>query len=46
MKKIVCAVVALLLTLPAWAKLNAHEEARINAMLICAGAEKGSDIRS
>lgn len=33
MKKIVCAVVALLLTLPAWAKLNAHEEARINAML-------------
>lgn len=33
MKKIVCAVVALLLALPAWAKLNAHEEARINAML-------------
>lgn len=33
MKKIVCAVVALLLTLPSWAKLNAHEEARINAML-------------
>lgn len=33
MKKIVCAVIALLLTLPAWAKLNAHEEARINAML-------------
>lgn len=33
MKKIVCAVVALLLTLPARAKLNAHEEARINAML-------------
>lgn len=33
MKKIVCSVVALLLTLPAWAKLNAHEEARINAML-------------
>lgn len=33
MKKIVCAVVALLLTLPAYAKLNAHEEARINAML-------------
>lgn len=27
MKKIVCAVVALLLTLPAWAKLNACEEA-------------------
>lgn len=33
MKKIVCSVVALLLTLPARAKLNAHEEARINAML-------------
>lgn len=33
MKKTLCAIVALGLTLPAWAKLNAHEEARINAML-------------
>lgn len=33
MKKILCAAVALCLTLPAYAKLNAHEEARINAML-------------
>ena len=33
MKKIVCLVVTLLMTLPAYAKLTAHEEARINAML-------------
>lgn len=33
MKKIVCTLLALFLTFPAWAKLNAHEEARINAML-------------
>ncbi|WP_312952203.1 YfeK family protein [Superficieibacter sp.] len=33
MKKIFCLVAALLMTFPAFAKLNAHEEARINAML-------------
>ncbi len=33
MKKIFCLVTALLMTFPAFAKLNAHEEARINAML-------------
>lgn len=33
MKNILCAVMALLLTLPAFAKLNAYQEARINAML-------------
>lgn len=33
MKKFACVLFALLMTLPAWAKLNAHEEARINAML-------------
>lgn len=33
MKKIICLVVTLLMTLPAYAKLTAHEEARINAML-------------
>lgn len=33
MNKLICALVALLLALPAYAKLNAHEEARINAML-------------
>ncbi|WP_414164450.1 YfeK family protein [Superficieibacter sp. BNK-5] len=33
MKKMISAVVALLGALPAFAKLNAHEEARINAML-------------
>lgn len=43
MKKIVCAVVALLLTLPAWAKLNAHEEARINAMLNALAQKKDLD---
>ena len=32
-KKIICLVVTLLMTLPAYAKLTAHEEARINAML-------------
>ncbi|MDF3827101.1 MULTISPECIES: YfeK family protein [unclassified Pseudocitrobacter] len=40
MKKILCALVALLLTLPAWAKLNAHEEARINAMLEALSQQK------
>lgn len=40
MKKILCALVALLLTLPAWAKLNAHEEARINAMLDALSQQK------
>lgn len=33
MKKIICLVITLLMTLPAYAKLTAHEEARINAML-------------
>ncbi|BED96839.1 hypothetical protein Ef18B226LT_29230 [Escherichia fergusonii] len=33
MKKIICLVITLLMTLPADAKLTAHEEARINAML-------------
>ncbi|PXW49471.1 hypothetical protein DET57_101169 [Klebsiella oxytoca] len=33
MKNILCAVMALFLTLPAFAKLNAYQEARINAML-------------
>ncbi|HEY4467156.1 MAG TPA: YfeK family protein [Klebsiella sp.] len=33
MKKVAYTLFALLMTLPAWAKLNAHEEARINAML-------------
>lgn len=33
MKRIACTLFALLLTLPVWAKLNAHEEARISAML-------------
>ncbi len=32
-KKIICLVITLLMTLPAYAKLTAHEEARINAML-------------
>lgn len=40
MKRILCALVALLLTLPAWAKLNAHEEARINAMLDALSQQK------
>lgn len=40
MKKILCALVALLLTLPAWAKLNTHEEARINAMLEALSQQK------
>ncbi|RBP11665.1 YfeK family protein [Pseudocitrobacter faecalis] len=40
MKKILCALVALLLTLPAWAKLNDHEEARINAMLEALSKQK------
>ncbi|MEO3991796.1 YfeK family protein [Pseudocitrobacter cyperus] len=40
MKKLLCALVALLLTLPAWAKLNAHEEARINAMLEALSQQK------
>lgn len=40
MKKIICAVFALLMTLPAYAKLNAHEEARINAMLDALGQKK------
>lgn len=33
MKKIICLVITLLMTLPVYAKLTAHEEARINAML-------------
>lgn len=33
MKNILCAVMALLLTLPAFAKINAYQEALINAML-------------
>lgn len=33
MKKIICIAVAFLMTLPVYAKLNAYEEARINAML-------------
>lgn len=33
MKNILCAVMGLLLTLPAFAKINAYQEARINAML-------------
>ncbi len=33
MKKIVFVLLALLMSLPAYAKLNAHQEARINAML-------------
>lgn len=33
MKHILCALMALFLALPAVAKLNSHEEARINAML-------------
>ena len=33
MKNILCAVMALLLALPAFARLNTYEEARINAML-------------
>lgn len=40
MKRILCAVVALLLTLPAYAKLNAHEEARIDAMLNALAQQK------
>ena len=43
MKKIICLVVTLLMTLPAYAKLTAHEEARINAMLGIS-TEKGFDI--
>ncbi|MFC3191237.1 YfeK family protein [Pseudocitrobacter faecalis] len=39
-EKILCALVALLLTLPAWAKLNDHEEARINAMLEALSKQK------
>lgn len=37
MKNILCAVMALFLTLPAFAKLNAYQEARINAMLDALG---------
>lgn len=44
MKKIICLVVTLLMTLPAYAKLTAHEEARINAMLEGLAQEKGFDI--
>lgn len=33
MKKMICLAIALLMALPAYAKLTAHEEARINAML-------------
>ena len=33
MKKFICLVITLLMTLPVYAKLTAHEEARINAML-------------
>lgn len=40
MKRFACALFALLMTLPAWAKLNAHEEARINAMLDALGQKK------
>ncbi|SQD02485.1 protein [Escherichia coli] len=44
MKKIICLVITLLMTLPAYAKLTAHEEARINAMLGGISTEKGFDI--
>lgn len=40
MKQILCAVVALFLTLPAYAKLNPHEEARIEAMLNALAQQK------
>lgn len=40
MKNILCAVMALFLTLPAFAKLNAYQEARINAMLDALGQKK------
>lgn len=40
MKRILCAVVTLLLTLPAYAKLNSHEEARIDAMLNALAQQK------
>lgn len=40
MKRILCAAVALRLTLPAYAKLNAHEEARIDAMLNALAQQK------
>lgn len=40
MKKIACSLFALLMTLPAWAKLGAHEEARINAMLNALAQQK------
>lgn len=33
MKKCLCVIIALLMSLPAFAKLSPHEEARINAML-------------
>ena len=44
MKKIICLVITLLMTLPAYAKLTAHEEARINAML--EGLAQKKDLRS
>ncbi|MBA7848304.1 YfeK family protein [Klebsiella sp. RHBSTW-00465] len=40
MKNILCAVMALFLTLPAFAKLNAYQEERINAMLDALGQKK------
>lgn len=40
MKNILCAVMALFLTLPAFAKLNAYQEARINSMLDALGQKK------
>lgn len=40
MQKILCAVIALFLALPAAAKLNAWQEARINAMLDALAQQK------
>ena len=40
MKKIFCLTIALLAALPAYAKLNGHEEARISAMLDALAQQK------
>lgn len=44
MKRTLCAAVALLMALPAWAKLNAHEEARVDAMLNALAQKKTSPL--
>lgn len=40
MKKLLIVVIGLVLSMPAFAKLNAHEEARVNAMLDALSQQK------